>query len=381
MAKYLVTLTPTGRFFFGGDMTFTVGDKKEEENAERKTHNEKFSSYIIHSSKFPQQTSLLGMLRFLLLANDKTAFDKEKQKIINKQRAKELIGEKSFSVNLTEHTRNEFGNIQSIGSCFLYDANKGKGYFTAPADSSLQIEGEETIVTTATLNGTALRIPVILKDKEEYSSKMWLREEYISVENGQTEILKDDDIFKEDERIGIRKNAEGKTEEDAFYKQIGYKIIQPHLSFAFMAIMENIDLTAYNGQLVSLGADSSIFVFNAIPQEDNKTFKINLPEKVYPLTGDKKWIRVVLQSDTYLEQADLEKVEYAICSTKSFRFLSFTVDTENYNVMGHINERSKRYNLYKAGSVFFLDQSQTEAFKNKIAGKKEFAQIGYNQYY
>lgn len=381
MAKYLVTLTPTGRFFFGGDMTFTVGDKEKEENAELKTHNEKFSSYIIHSCKFPQQTSLLGMLRFLLLANDNTAFDKEKQKIINKQRARELIGEKSFSVNLTEHNRNAFGNIQSIGSCFLYDANKKKGYFTAPADFSLLVEGEETIVTTATLNGTPLRIPVILKDKEEYSSKMWLCEEYISVENGKTEILKDDDVFKEDERIGIRKNAEGKTEENAFYKQIGYKIIQPQVSFAFMAIMENIDLTAYNGQLVSLGADSSIFVFNAIPQDDNKTFKINLPEKVYPLAGDKKWASVVLQSDTYLEQADLENVEYAICSTKSFRFLSFTVDTENYNVMGHINERSKRYNLYKAGSVFFLDESQTEAFKNKITGKEDFAQIGYNQYY
>lgn len=381
MAKYLVTLTPTGRFFFGGDMTFTVGDKKEEEKAERKTHNEKFSSYIIHSSKFPQQTSLLGMLRFLLLANDETAFDKENQKIINKQRARELIGEKSFSVNLAEHNRNTFGNIQSIGTCFLYDTNKRKGYFTAPADFSLQIRGEETIVTTATLNGTVLRIPVLLKDEEEYNSKMLLHEEYLSVENDKTEILKDNDVFKEDERIGIRKNAEGKTEEDAFYKQIGYKIIQPHISFAFIAIMENIDLTAYNGQLVSLGADSSIFVFNAILQEENKTFKINLPEKIYPLTDDKVWARVVLQSDTYLEKTDLEKVEYAICSTKSFRFLSFTLDTENYNMMGNINERSKRYNLYKAGSVFFLDQSHTEEFKNKIANKKEFAQIGYNQYY
>ena len=67
MSNYLITLTPTGRFFFGGDMTFKVGRKDKNE------FNEQFSSYIIKSAMFPQQTSLLGMLRFLILSNDTTA--------------------------------------------------------------------------------------------------------------------------------------------------------------------------------------------------------------------------------------------------------------------------------------------------------------------
>ena len=62
--RYFVQLEPTGKFFFGGDMRFGINGKEEE-----------FSSYIIESSKMPQQTSILGMLRFLLLSNDENLFD------------------------------------------------------------------------------------------------------------------------------------------------------------------------------------------------------------------------------------------------------------------------------------------------------------------
>ena len=61
MSKYIVSLTPLGKYFFGGDMTFKVSDKND--------YNERYSSYVIQSGQFPQQTSLLGMMRFLLLSN------------------------------------------------------------------------------------------------------------------------------------------------------------------------------------------------------------------------------------------------------------------------------------------------------------------------
>ena len=62
--RYLVKLTPTGKFFFGGDMRFGTDGKDGD-----------FSSYIIESSMLPQQTSLLGMMRFLLLSNNPDLFD------------------------------------------------------------------------------------------------------------------------------------------------------------------------------------------------------------------------------------------------------------------------------------------------------------------
>lgn len=70
MSKYLVKLMPLGKFFFGGDMTFKIGNKETA-----------FSSYIIHSFTTPQQTSILGMMRFLILSNNDEAFNIKENRI------------------------------------------------------------------------------------------------------------------------------------------------------------------------------------------------------------------------------------------------------------------------------------------------------------
>ena len=52
MTTKLIKLTPLGEFFFGGDVTFGKANKR---------------SYYVQSRRFPQQTTLLGMLRYELL--------------------------------------------------------------------------------------------------------------------------------------------------------------------------------------------------------------------------------------------------------------------------------------------------------------------------
>ena len=102
MSKYLVTLTPTGKFFFGGDMRFGINGEKEE-----------FSSYIIESLKMPQQTSLLGMMRFLLLSNS-NLFDIAGNVIKGEDEdVKNLIGAGSFAVT-NDGKSNTFGKIKSL---------------------------------------------------------------------------------------------------------------------------------------------------------------------------------------------------------------------------------------------------------------------------
>ncbi len=51
--RYLIKLTPVDQFFFGGNITF--GENKATQN------------YLVRSEKYPQQTTLLGMLRYQLL--------------------------------------------------------------------------------------------------------------------------------------------------------------------------------------------------------------------------------------------------------------------------------------------------------------------------
>ena len=108
--RYLISLKPVGKFFFGGDMSFPVNGKKSE-----------YSSYIIKSNKFPQQTSLLGMLRFLVLRNDSSVFDAATQSITDRHAAAKLIGESSFVQSGCKAT---YGVIKGISECFLQTMHK-----------------------------------------------------------------------------------------------------------------------------------------------------------------------------------------------------------------------------------------------------------------
>lgn len=366
MSKYIVKLTPTGRFFFGGDMTFTIGKKKNEESDKMpehiREHNDKFSSYIITSMKFPQQTSLLGMMRFLLLSDrENKAFDNKTQKIINNEEAIKLIGKKSFSVN-DDNKKNIFGKIESIGTCFLCKNNEY--YYQAPFDCNLNIDAWENDIK-ATLNGKTINIPKITIGEKEYKSKDGLEKCYVT-SNGV--ILKEKEVFIEDIRIGIRKGTNGKTEDEAFYKQIAYRL-NDGFCFAFNAeVAEDIKLTKYNNQLVSVGADGSMFIMEV----DEGYIDVKLP-KAYIEKSNCNLKKVNLLSDAYIPETGL--IEYAIAETKSFRFLNTTVETDNYNIM-HLNNRSKRYSLYAAGSVFFVND--VDEFKKYIEKKEEFVQIGYN---
>ncbi|MCC8133608.1 MAG: hypothetical protein LIP04_08525 [Tannerellaceae bacterium] len=87
--KVLITLEPLGRLFFGGEKSF----KRENED-----FDSEHSSYIIHSEQFPQQTSLLGMLRFVVLSADQNVFERGSIPEGKRMDAARLIGYTGFSV-------------------------------------------------------------------------------------------------------------------------------------------------------------------------------------------------------------------------------------------------------------------------------------------
>ena len=156
---YFVKLTPTGKFFFGGDMRFGIDGKDGE-----------FSSYIIESSVMPQQTSLLCMMRFLLLSNNNGLFDSEKN-CIKGVSVDDLIGKSSFSVN-DGKSENAFGKILSLGPCCVY--GKGKRYFRAPMDKAFSSINWDNAVSAA-INGKDVKIPelkvMVDTEEENYTGK------------------------------------------------------------------------------------------------------------------------------------------------------------------------------------------------------------------
>jgi len=358
MNKYRITLTPVDKFFFGGDMTFQVGNNKDDK------FNEQYSSYIIQSSMFPQQTSLLGMLRFLILRNAGENVFKD-NKIVDSKKASELIGGQSFKVN-SEHKENGFGVIKKISHVRILRDNKELEFapLFGEIDSTSNVDGF--------LNFGKITVPNL--NKEQYDAKKGLT---VHLSDGKNQ-YKLSDIFTEDRRIGIARSTKtGKTDDGALFKQISYRFNnqQAKHCFVFYADVEGVDLAKYDGQMVSVGGDNSQFVIgvSTLAEEKNRVFQDNCS--------------ITLLSPALLSRKDVkETTKFAITKLMPFRFLTDRKDNKEndgrvFHVLNSKLERSGRYELYAPGSVFYFEgEEQKKQFIEKIESKKEFRQIGYNEY-
>lgn len=367
MSKYLISLTPLGKYFFGGDMTFKVGDNR--------AYNERFSSYIIESNRFPQQTSLLGMLRYLILSNDKTCFDNGKKVIINKEKAKEVIGSEGFTVN-KDYQANDYKFIKSLSFCSLAaikKKNMKQILLPMPKDYGYSVTFDPSVI--ASFNNKQMPLPKI----DGYDPKNRKPECFLGAEK----TILASDIFIEDNRIGIDKRYDGKTDNNkAFYKQKSFRLGKNNSQYCFVfeaEVDKSIDLTQppYNGAIVTVGGDSSTFLLTAVLSDkkivcysedynDNNIFQADY--------------KLILLSEAYLEKSEAMQATFSLSETVPFRFLKTSVETENYTVLSKVNLRNNdKYYLYQRGTVFYCNETQLSSMKAALE-KDCFTQIGYNHY-
>lgn len=367
MSKYQITLKPVDKFFFGGDMTFKVEGQEG--------FNEQYSSYIIRSTMFPQQTSLLGMLRFLLLRNGgKDVF--ANGQIQNQAMADALIGAKSFTVNEGLHDENAFGKIKSLshvkvrrevgGQCVDLDF--------APLFGEINF----TNASTGSYNLGDFCTPDI--PKERYNAKDGLKTLLTDgVNTYELEYHPENEqegVFVEDRRIGIDRDIKtGKTDDGALFKQVSYRFSdRSHYCFVFDVEVEDdilLDSKEYNGQMVSIGGDNSQFIIGISDRI------ISNPD-IKPLRN-----AVYLLSPTFLTRSEARKAKFAVTRLRSFRFLTSQnmSDAKSYHILSSKMQRSPKYELYDAGSVFYFgNEEEKKAFIKCIESKREFRQIGYNEY-
>lgn len=384
---YLITLTPTGKFFFGGDMTFLVGANEKDE------FNTKFMSYIIRSNKFPQQTSLLGMLRFLILRNNPEMFDAKEQRILSSAKqiingedksspVEKLIGKTSFY----KGKEDGYGKIEKLYPCFIIKDGKPIPYLER--DYKYEVRFNES--KGHTNKKAVFDLPEIVG----YNAKDGIPSLYL-INNIE---VPESDIFVEDVSNGINRDiVTGKVDENAYFKQVCYRfndkiyeyekpeydnkrerkkdsndkeISHPcEYKFAFYADLNITDdeLATYNKHnLVSLGGDNSQFVIN---------IKTGEPKK-----SDARGKCVVLESPAYLCSGELEKVCFAITDMIPFKCMKTeTKDVKAYNRGLHQYEYTEGLNLYDRGSVFyFKKEDDAIEFVTKLQSHKDFYQIGYN---
>ncbi len=348
--QYFIKLSPIDRFFFGGDATFSLEGEKSE-----------FESYIVESNYFPQQTSLLGMLRFLLLRKSSYFEDGHiKQECIESVR--DLIGEASFSIQ----DERKYGVIEKLGPCMIL--KKGK---TVPFAPFMDLSEKSFNVNADFYEGTQKMLPNF-----EYDHKKGYRKSLIDG----TPI---DIIFKEDMRLGISRDINsGEVVDDALYKQVFYRFSNSDYQFGFTVEINddkvNVKLEDYNGEIVSLGGDNSQFrieITTDIPSADSCLLGNNL---------------VVLQSPAYLDKATVDLSCFFVAETIKFNYLQTSVrNTKCYHRTqdNGIKKEEHSIELYDSGSVFcFSSDEKKKSFLENLMGEdgnqitKNFYKIGYNQF-
>jgi len=400
MNKYLITLTPISKFYFGGETTFKRVSREEDEKKkqnksipfydELKKFDNQFGSYVVKSNLFPQQTSLLGMLRFLILSNNKTIFQNNKIIKGNDKTVEKEIGKESFRFSPTDTKKQEFGRINSIFPCFIQrktaNSEDWEDIYPTPMDHQLDVSFSEkkilTIHNKAKYNTS--------KNKDvDYNPKDGLNLCYL----GNKTMLMEEDLFQEDIRIGIDRDFKGKVKDAAYYKQISYKFkeryksnnnkeVDQSLRFAFYAELDlnNTHNIKEKKHVISLGGDNSRFILEI---KDINNTEPELPILYNSGLFNNCFGKIILLSETYLEKQDLQFSFFHISDIVPFRFLTSNINVTNYYRFTGENKlnRSDKYNLYKRGSVFFFEtKEKLQAFETALKKHLGLTQIGYNQF-
>jgi len=345
-------------FFFGQETKY----RPRKEDGEVKYQ----ADYFQRSAYFPQQTTLLGALRYLLLQINGQIPIKDEDK------AKKLIGPESFSLTQNGEEK-KYGKIKTIGPVFLMMENKNNDQkmFYMPAPKDINTENKRHLQFEFSSSES---FPVI----HQYDEKDGLAHLLVDLadfncllpyerEEDQT---MEDYFFVPVEKVGIDKY---KTD-DAFYKQILFKFNpEKDIYFVFEAELdEDAGIKPGIKYYVPTGAEKQLFIWEFTENEE-------IPPITYQIARNGKALpAVLLTSDAYIPADISDMVHFAVSDNKPFRFLSSKV--EKNRKYGKFNF-PKKYQLYERGSIFFFkNDDNRKKFINLLSSQSEFTQIGYNQF-
>lgn len=415
---YTITLTPESRFFFGSEITFG-------QSGEQKRRR----SYLVKSEVLPQQTSLLGMLRYELLRENSLLAPYDTND--NRQQAAEaLVGTTGFVVD----DKPDYGVIDALSPLLLTDGKQR--WVPEPLDDGAY-ENKDKKTTNAFC-------------WQKTKSGNWKLKHYNPKAPRYARFVREDGRFAHDlddcfssvtlvgNRISNRLYRPGESseeDEEGLFRQTFRSACKtlpvnednpPAFSFVFrVAIKGNVldafltnegaanEVGAYaersrgtdaeerkKARLVFLGAERSAFLMTVAVANDlnlvpTPTYRTNTKS----LSGT---ARIVLTSDAFLPEKLFAKCRdhpdyFLMANVKTFRFLSSRLDdttsfaslrrsetkddtettTENQTKKGRRRE-SDLFQLAERGGVLLVPTEQADTVVQQIENQTAFHTIGYN---
>lgn len=345
MNNYTFKFTPIETFFFG---------------SEKHVLNEQgdlVTNYFVESNEYPQQTTLLGAIRYFILQQQPVNIFSNK-KIQDKILAAEKIGDSSFVYHKNEQG---FGIINEVG--FLYWIDKvGQKYIPYNLKKGVRVNSEGKLYDP---DGNLYKA----KNHEKYIGNL-LIDEKGNDRVALNEVVLDKVI------VGNKKNDQKEKNIEGFYKQ-NQKYMKDGWAFAVdVKLLEKIDLNR-KPKFVTLGGEKSIFRLEIL--ENNPSFNPEIKANDLDISS----IRFL--SDTFITSDTVRKADFGVTEYISFRNLMSTVsETEDYRGLATDNKkqlkRSGRFNLLKRGSVlFFKDNEKLKEVVQEIYNEKNAKKTGFNQ--
>jgi len=362
-SKYLFILKPLQPYFFGKEKMSRLGARTD---------------FQQDSVFYPQQTTLLGLCRQLILEQEGVikggVFDFKRSEL-----AAEIVGNSSFTGN----TQN-YGRIKSISPLFLYSCIKHKALFPMALDA----EAKNSI---SPLKGRISYHTDIIEDQLHIweNDKMYCRWKFPL----EKDFFEESNIFDHTKALpGIDKKKTIDNEEDssAYYRQ-KYAYIKPEydIAFAFEITCEHaFDLGTFQ---VLMGGQRSAFTLEIQQKEFYNESTINMYNEDLNQSG---LSRISLLSDAYIPFDFLMNSKKAVIKNNMFRNIQSRIKevagkretTLHYNVNNKgekENESARswgdRYTLATRGSVFYFDEKYVKKAQ-ELLNNDAFRTIGYNHF-
>lgn len=337
--KYIIKLKPLAPYFFGGEVTFGDGSNQ---------------NYLVKSNLLPQQSALLGLMRYeVLRRHNLLSYSADKKKKVN-----ELIGSNGFSLGGDEDYN--FGVIESISPIFITD---GEHYYTPmPMDFQNLVTFESNSTNKCSYDGTSEKPLPKIKD---FSWKTF--DSYCYWVSNNDEAVEIDKIFHEKEQVGITKNNAKANKEKAFFKQT---LISLDEKYQFVFTVEIKDEKFYkiseSGESIILPFGGNRSMFQMTIKKINDYF--DWTNIFYNLHRDG---RLLALGDAYLTNDKRNQCQFIWGMNTPLRYTRAEKDGHNWR---EPNKSKLLFHLQSRGSVIFADEEHLK----KIKSESKFNKVGLN---
>ena len=354
MNNLLIKLKPLTPFFFGSEQTF----------------GEKEKNYFAKSNFYPQQTTLLGLVRHQILVQN--------QNMQYLGSTESLIGPKSFSIDEISFNKWEFGRINSISPLFLSD---GVDYFFPEAFDYSIINNSSnnnslSLLKLKPVEGNSNNIQLEYSaDKKSYNPKiglshLWVNskaEKRIAIEYDENDtntksLIYEPGIFIPRTQAGIHRELTKKknTKDESGYYLQKYFNLRDNFHFAFFLNMNTQDIE-FKTAFVSMGGERSMFKMIVEPLADqNINFDSYCQRSTYGSHRGRE--AIVFVSDGLCKENILESCDFSINESSYFRYISTNSSKmdytrlntkENPETTAALSKSRNLFNLIRRGSIFY----------------------------